>query len=311
MSTLSWFVFIALTVLVVALAILESFSRLTIRKILLDLSFITVGLLIGALLSAPLSKLPGLYGQIMPIIVSMACVMASLLLLGRLIPQIDKGLDAMARLLHTVPIHFPVRHEESLGEVVIDTSVLIDNRIVSIAKTGFLPQRVIIPKFVLSELQNIADSKDGFRRDKGRRGLRALDELKKIKRGEFEVVLDSEDNLEPVDARLVSISQKRNASLITTDYNLNKIASIQGVRVLNINDLSQGLRPELLPGEEIEVRLVHLGKDKTQGVGYLEDGTMIVVESGNKFLEKTVAVKISRSLQTSAGKMYFARIKNA
>jgi uncharacterized protein YacL len=111
-----------------------------------------------------------------------------------------------------------------------------------------------------------------------------------------------------VDDSLVTLSKKRGAALVTTDFNLNKIASLQGVQVLNINDLSQGLRPELLPGQELEVKIVHIGKDKTQGVGFLEDGTMIVAEAGSKYLNKIVKIKITRSLQTAAGKMYFARI---
>lgn len=310
MNTLSSFVFISIAFLIVALAIIESFSRLSVKKILLDLMAVIVGLILGALLSAPLSKLPGMYGEILPLVVSMICVFAALLLLGRLLPQIDKWLETMSKFFRAFPIHLPTRHEENPKEVVTDTSVLIDKRIVAIAKAGFVAQKIIVPKFVLAELQNIADSKEGDRRDKGRRGLEALDELKKIKRGEFEVVSDDVLNIETVDAKLVAISKKRNAALMTTDFNLNKIASVQGVRVLNINDLAQGLRPELLPGEELEIKIIHIGKDKTQGVGYLEDGTMIVVESGSKLLDKKVKVKVSRSLQTAAGKMFFARIIN-
>lgn len=308
MNTVSTFVFISISLLVVALAVIESFSRRSIKRIILDMVAIITGLIIGALLSAPLSKLPGLYGEILPIVVSIIVVFATILLSNNLIPQIDKWVDALQRLLKLQPIHLPGRHEENTKEVVLDTSVLIDKRIVAIAKSGFLAQRIIMPRFILAELQNIADSKDGDRRDKGHRGLEALEELKKIKKGEFEIVSDEFPNIAAVDDKLVAISKKRQAALVTTDFNLNKVATVQNVRVLNINDLAQGLRPDLLPGQTFEVKIIHIGKDKTQGVGYLEDGTMIVVEKGAVQLDKKVNIEISRSLMTSAGKMFFARI---
>lgn len=308
MNTLFVFIFIALALLIIILAIIENFSRLNVRRVTLDLVAIIIGLVMGALLSAPLSKLPNLYGEILPIIGSIIFVIACLFLLNKLYPQIDKSLEVLRKLIRLQSLHLPIKHEESAKEVILDTSVLIDKRIVAITKAGFLAQKIILPKFILAELQNIADSKDGDRRDKGRRGLEALEELKKIKKNEFEIVSENFPEIEAVDAKLVAISKKRQAGLLTTDFNLNKVATVQGVRVLNINDLAQGLRPDLLPGEEFEVKIVHIGKDKTQGVGYLEDGTMIVVESGSRLLDKTVKVTISRSLQTTAGKMYFARI---
>jgi len=311
MNTISIFVFISIALLIVALAVIENFSRLAMKKIIIDLLAIIVGLIIGALLSVPLSKLPGAYGETLPLIVSVISVFITFVSAGKLLPQIDKWLEAVRKLLRLQPIHLPLKHEYSAAEAVVDTSVLIDKRIVSIAKAGFLAQKVIIPRFILAELQNIADSKDGDRREKGRRGLSALEELKRIKKGEFEVVSDDEEGIMAVDDKLVAISKKRQASLVTTDFNLNKVASLQGVHVLNINDLAGGLRPELLPGEAFEVKIVHIGKDKTQGVGYLADGTMIVVEKGSGQLEKTVKVEISRALQTSAGKMYFAKIVHA
>jgi len=308
MNTLSSFVFISIAILIVALAILENFSRLTMKRIILDLIAVVVGLIIGALLSAPLSKLPGLYGEALPIVVSTVAVLISLALLNRQLPQIDKTFETLGKLIRLQPIHLPAHHDENVREVIVDTSVLIDKRVVAIAKAGFLAQKMIVPKFILAELQNIADSKDGDRRDKGRRGLEALNELKKIKKGELEIVSDDFPEIETVDSKLVSLSKKRQAALLTTDFNLNKVSSVQGVHVLNINELAQSLRPELLPGDEFSVKIAHIGKDKTQGVGYLEDGTMIVVESGSKHVDKNVKVKISRSLQTTAGKMYFARI---
>lgn len=311
MNTISIFVFISAVLLVVALVIIENFSRLTIKKLIIDIVAIITGLIIGALLSVPLSKLPGVYGEVLPLIVSVIAVFATIMLIGNALPQIDKWLDTLLKIFKLQSLHLPVKSEHTSGEVVIDTSVLIDKRIVGIARTGFLAQKVVIPRFVLAELQNIADSKDGDRRDKGRRGLLTLEELKKIKKGEFEIVSDDFPGDVPVDEKLVNLSKKRQASLLTTDYNLNKVATLEGVRVLNVNDLAGGLKPELLPGDFFEVKIVHIGKDKTQGVGYLADGTMIVVERGSTLLEKTIKVEISRTLQTSAGKMYFARIVHA
>jgi len=308
MNNISIFVFISLAILVIVFAIIENFSRLATKRIFSDLLAAIIGLIIGALLSGPLSKLPGLYGEALPIIVSIISVFAALFLSIRLAPQLDSWFEFLRALPRFQPFRLPVHHEGTSGEAVIDTSVLIDKRIIAVAESGFLAQKIILPKFVLAELQNIADSKDGDRRDKGRRGLEALEQLKKIKRHELEVVNDDDLEITAVDDKLVAIAKKRQATLLTTDFNLNKVATVQGVRVLNINDLAQGLRPDLLPGEEFEVKIVHIGKDKTQGVGYLEDGTMIVVESGSKQIDTLVKVRISRALQTSAGKMYFARI---
>lgn len=311
MNTIITFVFISAVLLVFTVGIIENFSKLSVRRILLALVAVIIGLIIGALLSAPLSKLPGIYGEILPIVASFISVLFAILLLNNLRPQIDKWFDSLKKILRLPPLHLFEHHDDAKTESVIDTSVLIDKRVVAIASSGFLPQKIIVPRFVLAELQAIADSKDGDRRDKGRRGLLAVDELKKLKRGDLSVVSDDFPNIQEVDQKLVKLSKKRNASLLTTDYNLNKVASTEGVVVLNINDLAAGLRPDHLPGEELKVKIVHIGKDKTQGVGYLEDGTMIVVEAGSKYLGKDVNVKVSRTLQTSAGKMFFARISGA
>ncbi len=310
MNTIISFVFISVALLIIVLGLIENFSKLSVRRILLYLVAVIIGLIIGALLSAPLSKLPGLYGEILPIVSSFISVLFAILLLNNLQPQLDKWFDYMKKILRIPPLHLFERHDEIKTESVIDTSVLIDKRIVAIARSGFLPQKLIVPRFVLAELQGIADSKDGDRRDKGRRGLTAVEELKKIKHGDLVVVSDDFPDIPAVDHKLVRLSKKRNADLLTTDFNLNKVASTEGVRVLNINDLAAGLRPDHLPGEELTIKIVHVGKDKTQGVGYLEDGTMIVVENGSKYLGKEVKVKISRALQTSAGKMFFSRTHN-
>jgi len=315
MNTFLFVVFIFVALLIIAVVVIESVAKPSLKHIIFGVVAIILGLTMGSLLSDPLSKLPGIFGEYLPLAVSIVFAVAALYLYNRLAPVIDTGIDNIRKnFMNLIGTRLPQVTQSTtaapklLGGLVIDSSVLIDKRVVEIAKAGFLPQKLIVPRFILKEVQNIADSKDGDRRDKGRRGLEAVEELKKLKGKELEVVSDDFPEIPEVDHKLVALSKKRGAELLTTDYNLNKVASTESVRVLNINELAQGLRPNLLPGEEIEVKLIHLGKDKTQGVGYLEDGTMIVVEGGSRFLDHKVKVKVSRSLQTAAGKMYFSRM---
>jgi uncharacterized protein YacL len=191
--------------LVISLGAIENFSKLSVRRILLYLVAVIIGLIIGALLSAPLSKLPGLYGEIMPIVVSFISVLFTVLLLNNLRLQLDNWFDTIRKILRLPQLHLFEHRDEIKAESVIDTSVLIDKRIVSIAASGFLPQKLIVPRFVLVELQGIADSKDSDRRDKGRRGLTAVEELKKIKRGDLTVVSDDFSDVPTVDHKLVRL----------------------------------------------------------------------------------------------------------
>jgi uncharacterized protein YacL len=173
-----------------------------------------------------------------------------------------------------------------------------------------LPGHLLVPKFILLELQKIADSDDRLRRNKGRRGLESLEELKKSH--ELRVVPTPDflkNDRSPVDEKLIRAAKKAGAMVITNDFNLNKVARVDGVKVLNINELSQSIRPVLLPGEELTVEIIQAGKEVGQGVAYLTDGTMIVVEKGDKLIGQTIKVEIKRVLQTAAGKMYFATIK--
>jgi uncharacterized protein YacL len=199
------------------------------------------------------------------------------------------------------------RSKNAPKEIAVDTSVLIDGRIADIARAGFIMGTLIVPRFILSELQNIADSEEPRRRAKGRRGLDVLSELKKYVK--VETISESIPERDTVDLKLLHLAKLRGADVLTTDYNLNKVAKVEGVRVLNINELSQAIRPILLPGEEMEIKIVQAGKEKDQGVGYLPDGTMIVVEHGDRLVGDTVNVQIKRVLQTAAGKMFFATIK--
>lgn len=193
---------------------------------------------------------------------------------------------------------------------ILDTSVLIDGRIADIAKSGFLDGTILIPQFVLTELQAIADSSDPLKRKRGRRGL---DVVRMLQSGDLPVVIDQRDfPHEPaVDTKLVLLAKKLRGKIVSNDYNLNQVAEIQDVKVLNINDLATALKQVVLPGEDISVYIIKEGKEPQQGVGYLEDGTMVVVEGGQAFLQTKAEVTVTSVLQTAAGKMIFAKVKDS
>jgi uncharacterized protein YacL len=192
---------------------------------------------------------------------------------------------------------------------ILDTSVIIDGRISDICDTGFLEGILVIPNFVLNELQMIADSADSIKRNRGRRGLDILNKMQKDQSIMVKISdMDFKDTPE-VDAKLVKLAKVMNAKIITNDYNLNKVAEFHGVPVLNINQLSNALKPIVLPGEEMNVSLIKEGKDPDQAIGYLDDGTMIVVENGRKMMNREVDVTVTSVLQTTAGRMIFTRLK--
>jgi len=203
------------------------------------------------------------------------------------------------------------REETSEDLVLLDTSMIIDGRIVDILKTKFIDAKLIIPRFVLRELQQIADSSDPIKRQRGRRGLEILNTLQKSNEGNFIISEEDFPDLKEVDAKLVRLSKVLSAKVLTVDYNLNRVADIQGVKVLNINELSLALKPVVFPGEILEIKLIREGKEQTQAVGYLEDGTMVVVEDGRKLVGTTVKVVVTSSLQTQAGRMIFARLESS
>jgi uncharacterized protein YacL len=195
----------------------------------------------------------------------------------------------------------------------LDTNVIIDGRIADICKAGFLEGPVLVPGFVLEELRVIADSSDNLKRNRGRRGLDILNAMQK----ELDVMVEVVDHYniplsehEGVDVKLVKLAQDMGATIITNDFNLNKVAQLQGVTVLNVNELANAVKPVVLPGEEMSVTIVKEGKEPQQGVGYLDDGTMVVVENGKRYIGATVVVVVTSVLQTIAGKMIFANLKN-
>ncbi|NIA19958.1 MAG: TRAM domain-containing protein [Xanthomonadaceae bacterium] len=198
--------------------------------------------------------------------------------------------------------------KESQGsEKIVDTSVIIDGRIADLTETGFLEGILIIPQFVLQELQFIADSADPLRRTRGRRGL---DILKRMQNQAFiEIKITDEDfsRIKEVDAKLVALAKKKSAKIITNDFNLNKVADLQGVEVLNINQLANALKPVVLPGETLQITIMKEGKEPLQGIGYLDDGTMVVVDHAKKLVGEKLDVVVTSVLQTTAGRMIFAK----
>ncbi|MBP9738250.1 hypothetical protein KBD20_01035 [Candidatus Saccharibacteria bacterium] len=198
-----------------------------------------------------------------------------------------------------------IRHKNA---VLLDTSALIDGRIVEVVKSGFVPSQLLVPRFVIAELQLLADKADHIKRERARFGLSVIQDLQASRDADIAIISDDIPEEPGVDEKLVKLAKKRGALLFTTDFNLLKVAEIEGVRVLNINELSQNLRPTRLPGEQAEIKIVQRGQERTQGVGYLDDGTLVVVEKAGSFQSQTVPVEFTRNLQTSAGRMMFAKM---
>jgi uncharacterized protein YacL len=194
---------------------------------------------------------------------------------------------------------------------VVDTSAVIDGRIVDIVATGFILGTLIVPRFVLDELQRIADSPDAMRRNRGRRGLEMLSALQKDAVSPVEISEATYPEVTEVDAKLMAYARDTGAAILTNDYNLNRVADLQGIRVLNTNELANAVKSVVHPGEEMHVRIIQEGKEAGQGVGYLDDGTMIVVEGGVRFMNQDLPVNVTRVLQTVAGRMIFAQPRDA
>lgn len=276
-------------------------NKMKIHDVIAGVCGLAIGLIIANLLGAAFSGLP-IVGSYMPIVF---CIV-----LGYL------GIHITIKKRHEIAALFPnFFREEKLPKAkvdtykLLDTSVIIDGRIADICQSGFIEGILLIPVFVLEELQHIADSADLLKRTKGRRGL---DILKKIQTDlDMTVKIDERDfdDISEVDSKLIKLAQLVKGKIITNDYNLNKVADLQGVPVLNINELSNALKPIVIPGETMTVTIVKSGKEAEQGVAYLDDGTMIVVEGGRKYINDTLKVVVTSVLQTAAGRMIFAKPK--
>jgi uncharacterized protein YacL len=266
-------------------------------EFVLGVAGILIGLLMGALIGIPLSQLEGPLGAALPVIVSL---MLGAIMAGAFMYKREAILKAISGLT-------PGGRRGSPNKVVVDTSAVIDGRIVDIGKTGFILGSLVAPRFVLDELQRIADSPDALRRNRGRRGLEMLAALQKDSVTPVEISEATYPELDEVDAKLVALARDTGAAILTNDYNLNRVAELQGIRVLNINELANAVKAVVHPGEEMNVKIIQEGKEPGQGVGYLDDGTMIVVEGGSRFLEREVPITVTRVLQTVAGRMIFAQ----
>jgi uncharacterized protein YacL len=265
-----------------------------------------VGLLMGLLLGIPLAELPLPWGSWLPLAVS---IILGLGMVGLTVAKRD-DLVVAAEAIGLVRRPEPAGHERA-GEphIVVDTSAIIDGRIADIVESGFIFGTLVIPRFVLDELQHIADSSDTMRRARGRRGLEILARLQKDSPTPVEIVEDAIPEVAEVDAKLVALAKARSKTILTNDFNLNRVADLQGVRVMNVNSLANAMKPAVLPGEDLHVKVIQEGKEAGQGVGFLDDGTMIVVEGGARFIDRELDVAVTRVLQTVAGRMIFAQPK--
>ena len=263
-------------------------------------------LVISALITVPLLQLPGTWGRIMPLAVTIF-----LCYLGISLVTLRAG--DLVQPLGLSPSSGSRRGRErnaARRQLLVDTSAIIDGRIADISHTGFIPGQFVIPRFILQELQHIADSSDPLRRRRGRRGLEMLNLLQKESEVPIQISEADFPDVDEVDAKLVKVARNWHCAIITTDFNLNRVAELEGIQVLNLNDLASSVKPVVLPGEDMELRIIQEGKEFGQGVGFLDDGTMVVVEGGRKYLNNKVDVVVTRVLQTAVGRMIFAQIKN-
>ena len=262
---------------------------------------LSVGLLISALLAYPISRLPPPFGSILPFV---GVLIFGYLGAAVLVLRQD---DFFAFFNFTPPnATKPAEGTPPTQTMLLDTSVIIDGRIADIAHTGFLMGVLQVPHFVLNELQYIADSAETLRRNRGRRGLEILDKLQNNPDVAIEFIDDDPKDVQQVDDKLISLARLSGAAVVTNDYNLNRVAQLQGVKILNINELANAVKSVVLPGEDMPLKIIQEGKEFNQGVGYLEDGTMVVVENGRRYLNQEVLVQVTKVLQTNAGRLIFA-----
>ena len=320
----------------------KQLSKMPINDVIAGAAGLAIGLIIANLLGSAFARIP-LVGDYIPVIFSIVLgylgiritikkrkeITGSFSFIPHVLKEILRSREAEkpekdSKPVETVP-ETPIQDENPPVErakvnlvklkadkdknyKLLDTNVIIDGRIADICKTGFLEGTLLIPVFVLEELQHIADSSDTLRRVRGRRGLDVLQKIRDENSGlEVEIMNVDFDDINEVDSKLVRLAQKLGGKIITNDFNLNKVAQLRGVSVLNINDLSNAVKPVVIPGETMRVQVVKDGKEPGQGVAYLDDGTMIVIENGHRYLSRTISVEVTSALQTSAGRMIFAK----
>jgi uncharacterized protein YacL len=284
-------------------AIRTRITQVSVRTMVAGLLGLVVGLIIAALVAFPLSLLPAPFSQLLPFV---GVVIFSYL-------SVTVFVMRQNDIVNLFGSRFSTGLKEKLSPavesqtVLLDTSVIIDGRIADIARTGFVSGPMLVPSFVLNELQHIADSSDGLRRQRGRRGLDILNRLQKDPLVSFRITDADVEGVRSVDDKLVVLAKQLRCQILTNDYNLNRVAELQGVIVLNINELANAVKAVFLPGETLEVNVIQEGKEAGQGVGYLDDGTMVVIEEGKDFIDRLIPITVTKVLQTAAGRMIFAR----
>ena len=315
----------------------KQLSKMPINDVIAGAVGLAIGLIIANLLGSAFARIP-IVGNYIPIIFSLVLGYLGVHLTIKKRKEITNSFDSIKEILRNREAaksgkEIEKTHEQNPAQIVqetppaekakvnlvklkkhedknyklLDTNVIIDGRIADICNTGFLEGTILIPVFVLEELQYIADSSDTLRRVRGRRGLDVLQKIREDSRLEVEIMNVDFDDIQGVDSKLVRLAQKLGGKIITNDFNLNKVAQLRGVDVLNINELSNAVKPVVIPGETMKVQVVKDGKEPGQGVAYLDDGTMIVIENGHRYLSRTISVEVTSALQTSAGRMIFAK----
>jgi uncharacterized protein YacL len=334
--SLEWGIAIGVVVIVVAFIITpyisvipyrwmrEKISRAAASDLVAAAIGLTIGLIISALLAIPLANLPATWGHLLPFVgavlfgylgVTIAVIRKNDIAhlfqgaMQRRTRDRDEERERVKAREHEHENEDGSAEQGASIQILLDTSTIIDGRIADISQTGFIFGTLVVPRFVLNELQRIADSADTMRRNRGRRGLEILNRLQKDATVPIEIIDTDIEGIADVDGKLVKMARNFHCAIITNDFNLNRVAELQGVKVLNINELANAIKPVLLPGEDIHIKVMQDGKELGQGVGYLDDGTMIVVENGRQYMNTTIEVTVTRVLQTVAGRMIFAHPK--
>ncbi|GGI39767.1 PIN/TRAM domain-containing protein [Mammaliicoccus stepanovicii] len=278
-------------------------EKYLLKRSILEIFFATIGVMIGLMIAVMVSFILEMIGapvlkHILPIIIA-----AFLCYLGFQI-----GLQKREEILRLFPENISnslTRQTSARNSKLLDTSAIIDGRILDVVKCHFLDGEILVPQGVIEELQVIADAKDSIKRDKGQRGLDILSELRDT---DFPIsIVEPNSTHKDVDALLIKLAKKYNASIITTDYNLNKVCAVQDIKVLNVNDLSEAIKPVVHQGDTFKLLISKIGKEDGQGVGYLDDGTMVVIEKGREYISQTITVEVMSLLQTSSGRIIFAK----
>ena len=294
------------------ISVIDGFERniekLTVTEFLFGTLGLLVGLVFATLIGVPISRIHFVIGPILFILIDLIGALVGIKIF---IKRKDDILNLLTSIKKNGIRDKKNKHNEKICPKILDTSVIIDGRIFDICQTGFVEGPLVIPGFVLNELRHISDSADGLKRNRGRRGLDILNKIQKELSIETQIYEEDFPEIAEVDAKLLKLAQVLNGKVVTNDFNLNKVAEFQGVPVLNINELANAIKPVLLPGEEMKVVVMKDGKEASQGIAYLDDGTMIVVEGGRKFISEEIMVVVTSVLQTAAGRMIFAKPKES